>query len=218
MSGFNMQIKLQQLQPTYLEQEKLAGSEIWDSHHLFNEAEYIEITASSGRGKSSFIHFLYGLKKYFSGKIFINEKDASTFSLKETAAIRSRKLSIVFQDLRLFESATCLQNIQVKNALTGHSNLSDIERMADRLGIRNKLYAIAGNCSYGERQRVAIIRALQQPFEYILLDEPFSHLDEENRKKAITLILEEVSKQQAGMVLADLESNPSFPASRRLKL
>jgi len=54
--------------------------------------------------------------------------------------------------------------------------------MAERLGIQNKLQQAAGKCSYGEQQRIAIIRALQQPFDFIVLDEPFSHLDEDNSK------------------------------------
>lgn len=213
-----MQIQLQQLQPVYLEKEKLVGSEIWDNQQIFESGSLVEIVAASGRGKSSFIHFLYGLRNDYQGKISLEGVAPDAFNYKQTALLRSKKLSIVFQDLKLFESATCLQNILVKNALTGFSSTDAIEAMAERLGVRNKLAAMAGNCSYGERQRIAIIRALQQPFEFLLLDEPFSHLDEMNREKALDLILEETKKQNAGIVLADLETNPSFPATKRLKL
>jgi putative ABC transport system ATP-binding protein len=59
--------------------------------------------------------------------------------------------------------------------------------------------------SYGEQQRIAIIRALMQPFDFLLLDEPYSHLDEENRTKAMELIYEECDQRNAAMILADLK-------------
>ncbi|MEO6905114.1 MAG: ATP-binding cassette domain-containing protein, partial [Ginsengibacter sp.] len=77
--------------------------------------------------------------------------------------------------------------------------------MASRLGIETKLDQLAKTCSYGEQQRIAIIRALMQPFDFLLLDEPYSHLDEANREKAMELIYEECTKRNAAMVFADLK-------------
>lgn len=80
--------------------------------------------------------------------------------------------------------------------------------MAERLGIKNKLTQQAETCSYGEQQRIAIIRALQQPFDLIVLDEPFSHLDENNSKIALNLIEEEAAQRNASIILADLHELP----------
>ena len=77
--------------------------------------------------------------------------------------------------------------------------------MARRLGIESKLNQQAKTCSYGEQQRIAIIRSLMQPFDFLLLDEPYSHLDDVNRKKAMDLIYEECEKRGAAMVFADLK-------------
>jgi len=77
--------------------------------------------------------------------------------------------------------------------------------MATRLGIGNKLDKKCGTCSYGEQQRIAIIRSLQQPFDFLLLDEPFSHLDEQNRSIAMQLIEEEATERKAAIILADLK-------------
>ena len=90
--------------------------------------------------------------------------------------------------------------------------------MASRLGISNKLNNQVKTCSYGEQQRIAIIRALQQPFEFLLMDEPFSHLDENNRKIATALIEEEAAKRNAGIILADLKRVEYFKADRILHL
>ena len=93
-----------------------------------------------------------------------------------------------------------------------------IDEMATGLGIAHILQQKAGVCSYGEQQRIAIIRALQQPFEFLILDEPFSHLDDANSKIAMTLIEEEVGKRNAGIIFADLSEVAYFRADRTLKL
>ena len=80
----------------------------------------------------------------------------------------------------------------------------------------HKTDAKADTLSYGERQRIAIIRALMQPFNWLLLDEPFSHLDNNNRQKAIELIEETVHTRKAGMILADLNANTHFAYTQTL--
>ena len=69
-------------------------------------------------------------------------------------------------------------------------------------------------CSYGEQQSVCIIRALLQPYDILLLDEPFSHLDDKNSQKAMELMLEETEKRNACIVFADLERIDYFPHTR----
>ena len=76
--------------------------------------------------------------------------------------------------------------------------------MASRLGILDKLEKQCSTCSYGEQQRIAIIRSLLQPFDFLLLDEPFSHLDDENTRKAMALIEEETEARNAAIILNDL--------------
>ena len=90
--------------------------------------------------------------------------------------------------------------------------------MATRLGIASKLNKPCKTCSYGEQQRIAIIRALQQRFDFLLLDEPFSHLDDANRKLAMALIEEEAELRKAGIILADLKTTDHFNSTKTLNL
>ena len=83
--------------------------------------------------------------------------------------------------------------------------------MAERLGIGSKLNSLAKTCSYGEQQRIAIIRSLMQPFDFLLLDEPFSHLDNANSEKAMQLMIEEANNRKAAIIFADLERVDYFP-------
>lgn len=213
-----MQIKLQQVVPTFIEEEKISRSQIWNSTVTFSAGEKIQIVAPSGSGKTSLIHFLYGLRKDYNGTIVYDSKPISGFNAEDFAIHRQQFISIVFQDLRLFPEHTVLQNLEVKRQLNAFHAESKIAAMAEQLGIGNKLDKLCKTCSYGEQQRIAIIRSLQQPFQFLLLDEPFSHLDEGNRKKAMELIEEEAAKRNAAIILADLKAIEYFKADKTIYL
>lgn len=213
-----MQIQLQKIAPLYLEAAKTARSDIWNQEVVFNKGEKIQIVAPSGSGKSSLIHFLYLLRNEFSGKIIFDGKDIATFSPEAKAIFRQQQVSIVFQDLRLFAQHSAGANIDIKKNLNPYTAAASAEEMATQLGISEKMQQNAGICSYGEQQRIAIIRSLQQPFNFIVLDEPFSHLDENNSIKAMQLIEAEAAKRNAGIILADLNEVPFYKADRTLYL
>jgi ABC-type lipoprotein export system ATPase subunit len=213
-----MVITLKNIVPQFLEKEKIATSQIWGHEHVFAKGEKIQIVAPSGSGKTSLVHFLYGERKDYDGSLLFNDKNVKSFSANTYALIRSSQLSIIFQDLRLFKDFSVAQNIEIKNALNSFHKNTKLKEMAALLGISNKLSQQAGTCSYGEQQRIAIIRALQQPFDFIIMDEPFSHLDEENSKKAMQLIEAEAAERGAGIILADLQEIPFFNADRTLHL
>ena len=211
-------ISLENVVPEFLEKEKSAQSKIWNEKVDFIKGEKIQIVAPSGSGKTSLIHFLYGMRKDYSGKIMLGNKDIRTYSAEDFAVSRSNFYSIIFQDLRLFPDHTVFENINIKRLLNPFHGEERIKEMASSLGIENKLNNLVRTCSYGEQQRVAIIRALQQPFDFLLMDEPFSNLDEANRKKAMALIEEETDKRNAGIILADLKQLDFFTANRIIHL
>lgn len=215
-----MQIRLQQIIPIALK-EKIAAAEsnIWRKEVTFSSGEYIKITAASGRGKTTCTHFLAGLRKDYSGSILINDAPLSGFSTEEMAVWRREQLGVVFQDLRLFPELTIRENIELKKYLAPQPDESlSLDKMAEALGIDDLLNRKAGICSYGEQQRAAIIRTLSQPFHWLLLDEPFSHLDKKNQQKAIELIQSVIQIKSAGLILLDLEPDNHFSYSKILQL
>ncbi len=213
-----MVIALKNIVPLFLEKDKIDRSAIWQQEHLFAKEEKIQIVAPSGSGKTSLVHFLYGLRNDYDGALLFDNKSVKEFSATQLATVRAQTMSIVFQDLRLFKEYSVLQNLEIKRVLNPYHATSKINEMASRLGVANKLTQLAGTCSYGEQQRIAIIRALQQPFDFIVMDEPFSHLDENNGIKALELIEEEAAERGAGIILADLHPIPFFKATRTLHL
>lgn len=209
-----MLLQVKKILPVYFKEEQKNNSETWGNDLSFSNGDWIKIVAPSGSGKTSLIHFLYGLRQDYSGQIIYDGTDMKKFSLEELSRIRKNNLSIVFQDMRLFAEQTVWENLEIKRQLNPFHKPEMINEMCERLGIAHKIKSICKQCSYGEQQRVSIIRALMQPFDILLLDEPFSHLDNANAEKAMELIAEETRKRNAGILYADLERNEFFPYTR----
>ncbi|HCT23522.1 MAG TPA: ABC transporter [Chitinophagaceae bacterium] len=214
-----MQIALDHIIPKpLLDRLSGRGSDIWNQALTFQQGEIIRIKAPSGSGKTTLIHYLYQLRKDYTGSILWDNQE--TFSSNELAKLRATQISIVFQDLRLFPQLTARENILLKRAISKNEAVSETQiiAMAEQLQVTHILDQPAGICSYGEQQRIAIIRALVQPFQWLLLDEPFSHLDEANTARAAKLIQEVCAQQQAGMLLTDLDDDSHFNYTKRYTL
>lgn len=215
-----MQIQLQQVVPVPLK-DRFAQrqSDIWNKRVSFAEGEWIKIKAPSGTGKTTLIHILYKLRNDFEGAVLWGDADLREIPPATLAQLRQQSVSIIFQDLRLFEHLTARENIELNRVLQQpFYESSKIEEMAELLNVRHILNQPARLCSYGEQQRIAIIRALVQPFNWLLMDEPFSHLDKANTEKAAALIASECVKRKAGFVLTDLDDDVHFTYSKRLQL
>jgi len=206
-----MNIHLQHIKPNYIEAADLANSEVYLQELTFESAKKYLIKAHSGRGKSSLLNFIYGLNTNFEGAIHY---DAVT----DFEQVARTKISYVFQDFKLFPSLTVWENIRHKNELTAHKNDTEITALLQKVGLLAKKDQLVATLSLGQRQRVAIIRALCQPFEWLFLDEPFSHLDTENTAILTTLIHEALEAENAGMLLTSLGSDYLFTYDKIVKL
>lgn len=196
-----MNITIHNVVPTYFTP---ASSEVWSKIFGLQPTGKYLIKAVSGSGKSSFFNFLYGINTNYSGSILFDDVDIASYSETQWTTLRRNKLSMVFQGLRLFPELTALENIQLKNQLTNYKTLEEIQTYMKRLDVAHLSNAKAETLSYGQQQRIAIVRALCQPFDFLLLDEPFSHIDTEQIANATALISEEIEKRKATLVLASL--------------
>jgi len=210
-----MTIQIQTIIPTYFTP---ASSEVWSKVFSLESGQKYLVKAASGSGKSSFFNFLYGLNNKFTGAIQFDGKDILSYTEPEWTQLRRKKISIVFQGLRLFPELTALENIQLKNQLTAHKTEAEILAYMKRLDVDQLAHKQAETLSYGQQQRVAIVRALCQPFELLLLDEPFSHIDDVQIANATSLILEEVSQRNATLVIASLGNSYNIDYTKTLLL
>ncbi|HER10105.1 MAG TPA: ATP-binding cassette domain-containing protein [Bacteroides sp.] len=214
-----MTIRFEKLIPIPLVEQDTGGSDIWESDAvLFEQAKKYIIQAPSGKGKTSLLSVIYGIRNDYHGEVYLDATDISTLSSREWSRLRKEKLSFIFQGLELFDDLTALENIQLKNSITGHKSLHAIMEMANLMGIGDFLHRKAGILSFGQQQRVAIIRALCQPFSYLLADECFSHIDRENSLIAYRLISRECDMQGAGLLLTSLHEPELMEADVQLKL
>lgn len=215
-----MQISLNKVVPIPLKDKfENKTSDIWNVAETFYSKDWIKINAPSGTGKTTLIHILYKLRNDYNGNVLWDNVSLTEILEDKLAEYRQQKLSIIFQDLRLFSNLTAKENIELKRVLQKpFYEEKVILEMAEELGVVHVLNQRAELCSYGEQQRIAIIRALIQPFELLLMDEPFSHLDKENTIKAAKLIARECSKRNAGFILTDLDDDDNFLYTKKLSL
>ena len=181
---------------------------------IFEQGQYYLIRAQSGQGKTSLLNFIYGASFSYDGKITYNE----VFNKKEVLRYRIDKLSYVYQDLRLFPTLTAFENIILKNKLTHYKTEDQINSLIERVGLSHKRDTLVQTLSLGQRQRIALLRALCQPFELLLLDEPFSHLDDSNTAILREIIEEELQARNASLLLTSLEDNNFFHYNKKLNL
>jgi putative ABC transport system ATP-binding protein len=200
-----MTIRLEKLVPLPILELPCDSSGIWEAESvIFREGKNYLVEAPSGKGKTSLLSVIFGIRKDYQGSVFLDDRDISSVSGREWSMIRKEKLSFIFQGLELFDELTALENIRLKNSITGFRTEEEIMEQAEKLEIGGFMEKKAGILSFGQQQRVAIIRALSQPFEFLLADECFSHMDRQVSMTALDLIQEECRRQGAGMIMTSL--------------
>ncbi len=211
-------ISLNNTLPNVFLQRTDIQSDIWRQQVSLEKGKTYLIEAQSGTGKSSLCSFIIGYRKDYDGKILFDGKDSRGLSTKDWTELRQRHISMLFQELRLFPELTAMENVEIKNSLTGFKGRKEIEGWFEALGIADKVDAPVRLMSFGQQQRVAMIRALVQPFDFLLADEPISHLDETNSQVMADIMMEEAHRQGAGIVITSIGKHMDLRYDKILKL
>ena len=212
------EIKLQGVVPEIFAQRNDITSDIWLTDAVLERGKTYLIEAASGTGKSSLCSYLYGQRGDYRGLISFDGEDVKNYNTNHWCDIRQNNISILFQDLRLFGELTALENVEIKNRITKHCTLKQIETWFEELGISDKLNARIDRMSYGQQQRVALIRALCQPYDFLFLDEPISHLDDRNSYIMRDIILREASASGAAVVATSIGKHMNMDYDKTLSL
>ena len=212
-------ISFDQVTPHVFQQRGNLHSEVWQQPNLtFEKGKFYLVEAESGRGKSTFCSYVVGYRRDYSGHVMFDETDTMSFTVKDWVNVRQRHISHLFQELRLFPELTALENVEIKNAITGFKSREKIIEWFDMLGIGDKLNAKIGRMSFGQQQRVAMIRALVQPFDFILVDEPISHLDDTNSDIMAKIMMTEAKAQGAGVIVTSIGKRMNLNYEKTFKL
>ena len=193
-------------------------SEVWLQNITLERGKRYLISAESGTGKSSMCSYIYGYRQDYSGVIAFDGKDIHSLSVDQWCDIRQRNIAYLPQDMRLFGELTALENVELKNRLTGFKSNEEIRRLFEIMGIADKQDSLASKLSIGQQQRVAIIRTLCQPCDFILLDEPVSHLDEDNNRIVAELIAQEAAHQGAGVIATSVGNHLKMEVDQIFRL
>lgn len=194
------------------------NSDVWRKEISLEQGKKYLIEAASGTGKSSLCSYIYGLRSDYQGQILFDGQDVSKFSINKWCDIRQSTISILFQDLRLFGELTAMENVQIKHRLHKLHNNKVIKGWFDQLGIADKMDTRIDHMSYGQQQRVALIRSLCQPFEFLILDEPISHLDDYNSDVMRDILMCEVERQGAGLITTSIGKHMNIEYDKILSL
>lgn len=197
-------IQFQNVVPHVFQSRDNSDSEIWGKDVTFQKGHLYLLESASGRGKSTFCSYLLGYRNDYSGQVLFDGHDTKVFRSSQWTDVRKSHVSLLFQELRLFPELTAWENVEIKNRLTSHTAAETIRSWFDMLGIGDKKDALIGEMSYGQQQRVALMRALVQPYDFIVLDEPISHLDDQNASIMGEIVMEEARRQGAGVIMTSI--------------
>ena len=161
---------------------------------------------------------MIGYRRDFDGKILFDEQNINALTIKDWAEIRTRHVSYLFQELRLFPELTALENVLIKNNMTHFKTKAQILDWFEELGVADKVNVRIGQMSFGQQQRVALIRSLVQPFDFLLADEPISHLDDDNSNAMAQALLREATHQGAGVIVTSIGKHLALKYDKVVRL
>ena len=188
-----------------------------DIHLSISQGEIIVLMGPSGSGKSTLLNILGTLDTDYSGNITID--DINILPEHDLANIRALKLGFVFQFHHLLPEFTIMENLQIPRLISGYvNNDSEIMDMLLYIGLEDRIHHYPNEISGGERQRVAVIRALINKPRLILADEPTGNLDRENSQLLLNLISDLKEKYQQSFLIATHDHSITEIADRILNL
>lgn len=209
-----MIINLNNIKPSYMSESEVSGSDVYLKKNINLESgkNYL-FKANSGSGKSSILNFIYQSNENFEGSI-----QYKNIRYKNKIDIRKNFISYVFQDFKLFGNLSVWDNIKIKNNLTVHKTDKEINDLLNKIGLGEKKDSLVNKLSIGQKQRTAIVRSLCQPFKFLLLDEPFSNLDEDNITIITKILNNELENKAAGLIVTTLNNKYLFSYNKIFKL
>lgn len=212
-------IELHDTLPAVFAGREPAESDMWLREVTLERGKRYLISAESGTGKSSMCAYIYGYRQDYSGQFCFDGRDIRELSVAEWCDVRKSHIAYLPQDLRLFPELTAIENIELKNRLSGNfKSRQEIDDCLERLGIADKRDVPASRLSIGQQQRVAIVRTLCQRADFILLDEPVSHLDEANNAIVGAMVSEEAERQGAGIISTSVGNNVQINIDKKFRL
>lgn len=152
------------------------------------KGEFVSIIGPSGSGKSTLLHIMGVLDKPTTGEVYIDGEKISKLRDEEIAMLRNKKIGFVFQFFNLYPTLTALENVELPMMISGldeNVRRERAEKLLDEVGLLKFKNHLPSQLSGGQRQKVAIARAMANDPRYILADEPTGNLDSKSGEEII---------------------------------
>ena len=190
-----------------------------DLSFAVEDGEFIAIKGSSGSGKSTLLSLLSGLDQPSQGRIYVGDADITDLSEDELAPLRNETIGFVFQSFHLVPSLSALENIMFPAELKKDPDAkSKAQTLLSRVGLANRASNFPHQLSGGEKQRVAICRALINNPHIVFADEPTGNLDSKNGEAILELLLELKREWQTTLILVTHNETIARMADRIITL
>lgn len=188
-----------------------------DINLRIDQGEFVAIMGPSGSGKSTLINILGFIDRGYDGAYYFNGDNYQEPSDNELAEIRNRTVGFVFQNFKLIQNNTILENVSIPLLYSGVSSSDRKQRVMDMLhkvGLFDKEQLIPNKLSGGQQQRVAIARAIVNQPKFIIADEPTGALDSETSKDIMELFLQLNKEQGTTMIIVTHDPKVAEQADR----
>jgi len=184
-----------------------------------SHGEFLVITGSSGSGKTTLLTLLSGLDYPTTGRIILDQQDITKATEDELAPLRNRSIGFVFQSFHLVPSMTALENVMFPAELLGTDNARErAEALLKNVNLGGRASNLPSQLSGGEKQRVALCRAMINHPKLLFADEPTGNLDSENGEMILSHLIDLKKEQGATLVLVTHNPSVSKAADRVLTI
>ena len=180
------------------------------------KGEFLAIMGASGSGKSTLLHIMGCLDRPTKGKVYIDNKDVSKFNENQLAEIRKGKIGFVFQFFFLFPTLTALENIMLPMLFSKKIKNKEERalKLLEEVGMKGFETHYPNELSGGQRQKIAIARALANDPDIILADEPTGNLDSKSGEEIMNLLVKLNKKDGKTVVIVTHDKNIASRAER----
>lgn len=185
------------------------------------KGEVVSIVGPSGAGKTTLLQIMGTLDRPDSGQVWLNGTDVSQMKEKELSAFRNREIGFVFQFHQLLPEFTALENVMIPALIQGVSSSAarkSAMEMLDFLGLSSRVSHKPAELSGGEKQRVAVARALVNHPSVILADEPSGSLDTQNKEELHRLFFDLRDKLGQTFVIVTHDEDLASKTDRTIHL
>ncbi|MBQ8791114.1 MAG: ABC transporter ATP-binding protein [Ruminiclostridium sp.] len=190
-----------------------------DVSFTVTKGQMVAITGTSGAGKSTLLHIIGGVEKPTKGKVFLGGEDVFSKNDKNLAVFRRRQVGLVYQFYNLIPMLTAEENIILPSQMDGRRPDEErLKKLAEMMGISDRLSHLPSQLSGGQQQRVSVCRALYSSPMLLLADEPTGNLDSKNSREIIALIRKTNKELKQTVILVTHDEDIALQCDRVIKM